>query len=243
MGPVSFPPSPQAPPGGAPYGQRGVDPDGPRTLWKARPDGRTVFRHPAPLVLFWAWVVFALVNVGYLLSDDLTINSVRGIAGLLTATGVLYACTLHSRVETDDEGVTIHNPLRDHRAPWGVVTAVTLGDSVEFACGRPEPRKTKTIYSWALYSSRRSRARRQLRGSMFPSLGQRGLSSRAPAEAAELARQQPGQIMQIELDRRATAGRDRGPGGGGELRSSVAWRPVAAIVAPALFLLIAFLVR
>ena len=237
---MSFPPSPLAPPG-PPFG-RGGGQDESRTLWKARPGGRTVFRHPAPLVLWWAWVVFALVNVVYLLFDDLTINAVRGIAGLLTATGVLYACTLHSRVETDDEGVTIHNPLLDHRAPWGVVTAVTLGDSVEFACGRPAPRKTKTIYSWALYSSRRSRARRQMRGSMFPSLGQRGISSRAPAEAADLARQQPSQIMRIELDRRAAAGRDRRPGGG-ELRSSVAWRPVAAVVAPALFLLIAFLVR
>src|SRR5580704_11241377 len=133
MGSVSFPPSPLAPPG-PPFG-RGGGQDESRTLWKARPGGRTVFRHPAPLVLWWAWVVFALVNVVYLLFDDLTINSVRGIAGLLTATGVLYACTLHSRVETDDEGVTIHNPLLDHRAPWGVVTAVTLGDSVEFACG------------------------------------------------------------------------------------------------------------
>jgi hypothetical protein len=239
---VSFPPSPQAPPG-APFGRgpAGGSPDAPRTLWKTRPDGRTVFRHPAPLMLWWAWVVFALANIVYLLADDLTIYTVRGIAGLLTATGVLYACTLHSRVETDDAGVTIHNPLRDHQAPWGVVTEVTLGDSVEFACERPAPRKAKKIYSWALYSSRRSRARRQMRGTMLPSFGQRSLSSRAPAEAAALARQQPSQLMTVELARRATAGREREPAGG-ELRSTVDWRPVAAIVAPALFLLIAFLI-
>jgi Bacterial PH domain len=236
---VSFPPSPQAPPG-APQG--GGDRPGPRTLWKARPDGRTVFRHPGPLLLWWAWVVFALVNIFYLLIGDLTIDAVRGIAGLLTATGVLYACTLHSRVEADDEGVTIHNPLRGHRAPWSAVEAVTLGDSVEFACSRPAPRKAKKVYSWALYSSRRSRARRQVRGTIFPSAGPRGINSRAPMEAADLARQQPSQIMTIELGRRATAGRERNQPGG-ELRSSVAWLPVAAIGAPAVFLLIAFLVR
>lgn len=229
---MSFPSSPQAPPGA---------PRGPRTLWKAKADGRTVFRHPAPLLLWWAWVVFALINIIYLLTGDLTIDAVRGIAGLLTATGVLYACTLHSRVEADDNGVTIHNPLREHRAPWSSVEAVTLGDSVEFACSRPAPRKTKKIYSWALYSSRRSRARRQVRGTMFPSLGQRGINIRAPAEAVDLARQQPSQIMMTELGRRAAAGRERSQAGGA-LHSVMAWRPVVAIGAPAVFLLIAFLI-
>jgi hypothetical protein len=234
---VSSAPPPHAPPGGP-----GRAANAPRTLWKARPDGRTVFRHPAPLVLWWAWVAFALVNICYLLIGDLTIYSVRGIVALLAVTGALYACTLHSRVEADDEGVTVFNPLRDHRAPWGVVEAVTLGDSVEFACRRPAPRKPKKIYSWALYSSRRSRARTQLHRTMFPSLGQRSISARAPAEAAELARQQASQLMTSELSRRATAAREAGHSGG-ELCSVIAWRPAAAIGGPALALLIAFLIH
>ena len=231
---MSSPPSPQAPPGRA-------QPD-PRALWKARPDGRTVFRHLPPLVLWWAWVAFALINIVLLLTGDLTIGVVRGIAALLTATGVLYACTLHARVEADDAGVTIHNPLREHRAPWAVVEEVSLGDSVEFACRRPAPRKPKKIYSWALYSRRRTRARAQMGRGMFPSAGPRSLSSRAPIEAADLARQQPSQLMTAELGRRAAAGRANDQAGG-ELRSAMSWQPVAAIVAPALFLLITFLVR
>jgi len=223
-------------------GQPGPGQHGPRTLWKARPRGRTVFRHPGPLVLWWAWAVFALVNVCYLLIEDLTIYSLRGIAALLAATGALYACTLHSRVEADDDGVTIYNPLRDHHAPWAAVEGVTLGDSVEFACSRPAAKKAKKIYSWALYSSRRSRARAQMHRGMFPSLGQRALSSRAPAEAAELARQQPSQVMTAELSRRAAAGRERALAGG-SLHSSTAWRPVAAIVAPLVFLLVTLLIR
>jgi hypothetical protein len=234
---VSSAQPPPAPPGGP-----GRAANAPRTLWKTRPDGRTVFRHPAPLVLWWAWVVFALVNICYLLIDDLTIYSARGIAALVAATGVLYACTLHARVETDDEGVTVCNPLRDHRAPWGIVEAVTLGDSVEFACTRPAAGKPKKIYSWALYSSRRSRARAQMHRGMFPSLGQRAISARAPAEAAELARQQASQLMTTELSRRAAAARQAGQSGG-ELRSVIAWRPAAAIGIPALALLIAFLIR
>lgn len=201
-----------------------------------------MFRHQAPLVLWWAWTVFALVNIFYLIIDDLTIYSVRGIAALLAVTGAFYACTLHSRVETDDEGVTVYNPLRDHRAPWGIVEAVTLGDSVEFTCGRPAVGKAKRIYSWALYSSRRSRARAQLGRARFPSVGQRSLSARAPIEAAELARQQVSQLMTTELSRRAAAARDAGQSGG-ELRSVVAWRPAAAIGIPALLLLIAFLIH
>lgn len=231
---MSSAPPPPAPPGRAP--------GAPRALWKTRQDGRTVFRHQGPLVLWWAWAVFALVNICYLVIDDLTVYSVRGIAALLAVTGGFYACTLHSRVETDDEGVTVHNPLRDHRAPWGIVEAVTLGDSVEFACSRPAAVKPKKIYSWALYSSRRSRARAQMGRAIFPSVGQRGLSARAPAEAAELARQQASQLMTTELSRRAATAREAGQSGG-ELRSVVAWRPAAAIGIPALLLLIAFLIH
>jgi len=203
-----------------------------------------VFRHASPLLLWWAWVVFALVNIFYLLIDDLSIYSVRGIAGLLTATGVCYACTLHSRVETDADGVTIYNPLLEHRVPWAAVEAVSLGDSVEFSCRRPEGGKPKKFYSWALYSSRRSRARSQMgrRSVLFPAFGQRAtVSSRAPVEAAELAAQKASQLMATELSRRAEAGRVRETAGG-ELRTQTSWLPVAATVAPALFLLIAFLV-
>jgi hypothetical protein len=122
---------------------------------------------------------------------------------------------------------------------------------VEFACSRPGSGKPKKIYSWALYSSRRSRARAQMNRGLFSGRGQRAVSARAPLEAAELARQQPSQLMTIELSRRATEAGQAGPPGpagpesqaGGELRSVIAWRPVAAIVVPALALLIVFLIR
>jgi hypothetical protein len=272
-----------------------------------------VFRHPAPLVLWWVWAAFALVNIGFLIADGLTIHSVRALAVLLAVTGVIYACTLHSRVEATGEGVTIYNPLRQHHAPWAAVTDVRLGQSVEFACTRQAPPerwvpggsssragKPTTIYSWALYSSSRARDRSEVYGKMF-GRGQRGISARAPAEAAALAKQHPSQLMAAELGRRAAiagggpgpqaaaAGGGPGPqaaaaGGGpgpqaaaaggrpspqtadaqaarvadaptpndigiggattaGALRSSISWLPVAAIVIPAVFALIVFLVN
>jgi hypothetical protein len=215
-----------------------------------------VFRHPAPLVLWWVWVVFAMVNLGFLIADGLTIHTVRAIAVLLAVSGVIYACTLHSRVEATDDSVTVYNPLRHHYAPWAAVTEVRLGQSVEFACTRPAPRagKPTTIYSWALYSSSRARARSQMHSQMF-GRGQRGISARAPAEAAALAKQHPSQLMADELGRRAAKAQPPGgqatpsatgaegvPAGGG-LRSSISWQPVAAIVIPAVFVLIAFLVK
>jgi Bacterial PH domain len=242
-----------------------------------------VFRHPAPLVLWWAWVAFALVNIGYLIADGLTIHSVRAIAVVLAVSGIMYACTLQARVEATQDGVTIYNPLRRHQVAWGAVTDVRLGQSVEFACTRSAPRKRgvpagsapragkpTTIYSWALYSSSRSRARAEMHSHMF-GRGQRGLSGRAPAEAAALAKQHPSQLMADELGRRAASAQTAdnaevgdalagGPPQGagpaqagalpqsgapqdGALRSRVSWQPVAAIVVPAAFVLIAFLVR
>ncbi len=247
-----------APADGRPGTRYGAQPPGPRSLWRERPDGRVVFRHPAPLVLWWAWVIFALVNIGYLIADGLSIHSVRAIAVLLAVSGVMYACTLHARVEATQDGVTIYNPLRRHHASWGAITDVRLGQSVEFACIRPAPRKPATIYSWALYSSSRSRARAEMHSHMF-GRGQRGVSSKAPAEAAALARQHPSQLMADELGRRAAiapASTDAEVGGAlvgappqsgapqdGTLRSRVSWQPVAAIGVPVVFVLIAFLVR
>jgi hypothetical protein len=234
-----------APAAGRPGAGYGAPPPGPRSLWTERPGRPAVFRHPAPLVLWWVWTVFALVNLGYLIADGLTIHTVRAIAVLLAVSGVMYACTLHSRVEATENGVTVFNPLRHHFAPWAAVTEVRLGQSVEFACTRPAPRQPVTIYSWALYSTSRARARSEMHGQMF-GRGQRGMSARAPAEAAVLAKQHPSQLMADELGRRAASA----PTADGQavpsteaLRSSFSWQPVAAIVIPALFVLIVFLIK
>lgn len=213
---------------------------GPRSLWKATADGNTIFRHQAPLVLWWAWILFAVANLIDLAVSDHDFYVVRVGGLLLLVTGVMYACTLHSRVEADKDGVTVFNPMREHRASWGAVEGIYLGDSVEFICTRPAPKKAKTIYSWALYSRRRSRARAQMQRSFFTT--RRTANPRAPAEAADLMRQKAAELMAAELGRRAVAARDAGTAGG-VLRSQWAWQPLAAVLIPAILLVVIQLVR
>jgi hypothetical protein len=203
---------------------------GPRPLWKAKEGGKVVFRHSTPLVLWWIWVAFAVANFVDVAVVDPGVTLLKVAAGLLAVTGLAYATTLHSRVESDDEGVTVFNPVRNHRAQWGAVEAIYLGDSVEFVCYRPTPKKTKTIYSWALYSSRRSRARSNMQRSFF-STRRVEVSSRAPSEAAELARQASAKLMAAELGRLAAQAREQGCPSA-VLRSRWSWRPLAAILIP-----------
>jgi hypothetical protein len=209
---------------------------GPRPLWKAKEGGKVVFRHSTPLVLWWIWVAFAVANFIDVAIVDPGVTILKVAAGLLAVTGIAYATTLHSRVESDDEGVTIFNPLRNHRAPWGAVEGIFLGDSVEFVCYRPAPKKAKTIYSWALYSSRRSRARIQMQRSFF-STRRTEVSSRAPSEAAELAKKASAQLMAAELGRLAIKAREQGAASA-VLTSRWSWRPVAAILVPIAVLVI-----
>lgn len=201
----------------------------------------TTFRHSAPLVLWWAWVAFMLWNFYDIATSHLGIRSVRVVAALLLVSGIMYACTLHSRVECDDEGVTVYNPVQDHHVPWGGVEGIYLGDSVEFCCHRPAPQSDKTIYSWALYSRRRARARMRMQGTMF-SASRRMVSERAPQEAADLARQQAAQLMAAELGKRARDSRAKGAAEG-FLQSRWSWLPIATIAVPAVALVAAFLIR
>jgi hypothetical protein len=209
---------------------------GPRPLWKAKKSGIVVFRHTTPLVLWWVWVAFAAANVIDVAIVDPGLTVLKVAAGLLAVTGIAYATTLHSRVESDDDGVTIYNPVRNHRAPWGAVEGIFLGDSVEFVCYRPAPKKAKTIYSWALYSSRRSRARSHLQRSFYSSR-RAEISSRAPSEAADLAKQATAQLMAAELGRLAVQARQQ-QAASAVLTSRWSWIPVAAIVIPLVLLIV-----
>jgi hypothetical protein len=149
-----------------------------------------------PLVLWWAWVVFAVGNLIDLAVQGRTWFDVQAAVSILAVTGVMYAFTFRPRVLTDADGITVYNPLRIHRIAFGRVKGLYLGDSVEIVCGRAPGKKDKTFYSWALYSSRRSRLR-----AANPRITKRFTSRHAPVEAQTLARQQTGHIMAEELAR------------------------------------------
>ena len=218
-----------------------------RKWWQRKPvaDDQTVYRLVPPIVIWWAWVVFAVVVAAQALIADHDYVSVELTAGLAVVTGIVYATTLRPRVIADDEGLSVHNPFRDHRIGWGAVNAVYLGDSVELSCARTAPRTDKTVYCWALYSGRRSRLRARLRAERNQSRGFGGgfaASSRAPAEAQELARRDAVQLMASTISSRsADAQQRRAPAA--VLESAWAWVPLALVVIPAAVLLALVLAR
>jgi hypothetical protein len=221
-----------------------------RSAWKTGPDGKTVFRLVPPLVLWWIWVVFAVVNWADLAIQSRDRFGLEVAAALLLATGIMYVCTVRPRIISDDDGLTIVNPFRDYIVPWSLVTGVFIGDSIEIGCERPGPKKEKTIYSWALYSPRRSRARAEMRSSLRAGPNRQRQDAqrrrrrfevdpatfgRAPQQARELASQHASHIMAGELARRCAAAQDRGAVGG-TLRGRWGWLGIAAVVLPAILL-------
>jgi hypothetical protein len=125
---------------------------------------REVFRSAGSMVLSWAWFVVALIIL-----IDLAVQG-RDHAALITAalvlaiTGVVYACAWRPKIVADSGGVTVINPVRDHRVPWTAVSKVDVVNAVRVHC---EPAsgaaRGKVLYSWAVQSSARSARKASLR--------------------------------------------------------------------------------
>jgi len=206
-------------------------------------DKKKVFRLPGPIVLWWAWVVFAVANLADLAIQGHDATSVQIAIGLAAVTGVVYMCALRPRVITDADGLTMLNPVREYRVPWGRVSDVYLGESVQIHCSEetpaaaPSAAKGKVLHSWALYSPRRSRLKAEVRGRRMD----RGLASRPgnytrmPVEAREAAKQHPAELMAREIQSLAQRARERGVPDG-PVVASWAWSSLAAVLVPVLVL-------
>ena len=145
------------------------------------------FRSPTAVVI---WVVVLLFVVGNWI--DLAVQgrdhlSVVAAASLLLGAGVAYVTAQRPRIIADDAGMTIRNPLRDHRIGWAGVAEIDVVDLLRVHCawggppGAPpaEREHHKIISAWAIHYSRRrqfateARARRTARRSAmgFPGAG------------------------------------------------------------------------
>jgi PH (Pleckstrin Homology) domain-containing protein len=138
-----------------------------------------IFRSPTAVVVWVVWLLFAVGNWVDLAVQGRDHTSVVAAAILLLATGAAYVTAQRSRIIADEAGVTIRNPLRDHRIGWAGVAEVDLVDLLRVHCAwggppgaAPADREHhKVISAWAIHYSRRrqfaaeARARRGARRS------------------------------------------------------------------------------
>jgi Bacterial PH domain len=112
------------------------------------------------VVVWVVWLLFAVANWVDLAVQGRDHISAVAAALLLPATGFAYVAAQRPRIIADDAGITVRNPLRDHRIGWAGVTKVDLADLLRVHCdwppGSPSDKKhTKVISSWAVHYSRR----------------------------------------------------------------------------------------
>jgi hypothetical protein len=177
------------------------------------------FRSPTAVVIWVVWLLFAVGNWIDLAVQGRDQLSVVAAAVLLLATGVAYVTTQRPRIIADDTGVTVRNPLRDHRIGWAGVTKIDLVDLLRVHCAwGPQSQHRKVINAWAVHYPRRRqlaadvKARRTARRSAVAvpvGFGRpdEPAAAREPASAAEADAQR---IVRLLSDR-ATAARAEAP--------------------------------
>ena len=138
---------------------------------------REVFRSPAAVVIWWLWVLFAVGNLVDLAVQGRDHLSLVAAFILLFVTGVVYVTALRPRVIIDDDGVTVVNPLGDHRAGWQAVAAADTTELLRLRCEWPDGDRTarRVIYAWAVHSSRRRKVAAEMRAERRQRRGDRGI--------------------------------------------------------------------
>ena len=223
-----------------PAGTAVPQPTGPG-LSQSQPVEQKTFRLPGAAVAWWAWLIFAFACLVDILVSGRSHLAADIAVTLVFITGLVFACALWPRVVTDSAAITVRNPLRDHRIPWGSVAAVDLRESVQVHCVRePGAKRGKIIYSWALYAHRRNRMRQQLlaqgdrRRLPRSALTTYGMTDDT---AEKISKQSAAKIMATQLDEMAKEARERGAAAGPRA-ARWSWQPILAIIAPGIALVL-----
>jgi len=184
-----------------------------------------IFRSPTAVVVWVVWLLFAVGNWVDLAVQGRDHTSVVAAAVLLLATGGAYVTAQRPRIIADEAGVTVRNPLRDHRIGWAGVAEVDLFDLLRVHCAWGGPpgavpadrEHHKVISAWAIHYSRRrqfaaeAKARRGARRSTsaFPvGLGRSyGSTTLASDPAAASSTEAEAERIVKLLQERATAAR------------------------------------
>ena len=200
---------------------------------------REVFRSTGSLILWWLWAVFAVVTLVDLIVQG-SGRSAAAMGALVAAiTGLVYGCAFRPRIVADSGGITVENPLRDHRVPWGTVERVDAVHVVRVHCvPAPGAGQAKIVNSWAVQSSPRAaraaeyRSRRQVQR-----MGNPAGYGRYPPEAQEALRRSPAEAAARQLDERAK--RERGAGAAaGQPEARWAWVAIVVMAVPLVALVV-----
>ena len=235
-------PQPAAQRASQPAAQRASQPAGQRGPGgkAGQPADQKIFRLPGSVVFWWAWVIFAVACLVDIAFTGHNHTAAEIAVTVLFITGVIYACALRPRVIADADAITVQNPLRDHRIPWGSVTTVDLRESVQVHCAKePGAKRGKVVHSWALYAHRRQRLRQELlsHGNDRRRLPRSALNSYGQPSDTEEKKPSAAQLMATQLDELANQARERGAAAGPTV---VTWPrpPAVAIAAPAIALIL-----
>jgi hypothetical protein len=207
----------------------------------SQPEQKT-FRLPGAAVAWWAWLIFAAVCLLDILISGRNHLAAEIAVALFFITGLVYACALWPRVVTDSAAITVRNPLRDHRIPWGSVAAVDLRESVQVHCVQePGAKRGKIIYSWALYAQRRNRMRQQMmaQGDNRRRLPRSNITTYGTQQdsAEKISKQSAAKIMATQLDELAKEAREQGVAAGPRI-VRWSWQPALAIIVPGIALIL-----
>jgi hypothetical protein len=179
-----------------------------------------IFRSPTAIVVWVVWLLFAVGNWIDLAVQGRDHTSVVAATVLLLATGVAYVTAQRPRIIADDTGVTVRNPLRDHRIGWAGVVQIDLVDLLRVHCAWGGPpgavpadrEHHKVISAWAVHYSRRrkmaaeAKARRGARrsASAFQVGFGRSYGAGPASEPVSAAEAEAEKIVKL-LEARATA--------------------------------------
>lgn len=219
-------------------------------------DDTQTFRSPFAVVIWWAWVLFAVANLIDLAVQGRDHFSVVAAFILVFITGVVYTTAQRPRIIAGDDGVLIVNPLREHRIGWAAVAAVEATELLRVRCEWPPSRGQavpgkRLVYSWAVHSSRRRQVTAQLRSQRPRLRPERTVGGGGPYgafAANDDADNQPPTVGDVGTAVAALSARAEGVRAADPDRQAAApvssWSrlAIAAIVIPALALVVAILV-
>jgi hypothetical protein len=203
-----------------------------------------VFRSPGAIAIWYAWLVFATLNLADLAVRGHDHLSAVIAAVLILITGIVFAAALRPRLIADGQALTLRNPLRDIRVPWGAVSYIDLDEMVRVHCltavAEPAPGvppQHRVLHVWALQSSRRGRMRARVRARARAAevTGDTPGFAQVPQEVRAITAQSTAARAVIELDELRAGAAARGVPGGPPV---VTWSLIAAaaILLPALLL-------